>query len=35
MEHIMEVIAYATKSNIMNIKQNYYIYQFKQINELI
>jgi hypothetical protein len=24
----------ARKGNIMNIKENYYIYQFKQLNEL-
>jgi hypothetical protein len=33
-EQIMEMIEYATKGNIMNIKENYYIYQFKQLNEL-
>jgi dTDP-4-amino-4,6-dideoxygalactose transaminase len=31
----MEMIEYARKGNIMNIKENYYIYQFKQLNELI
>jgi hypothetical protein len=35
MEQIMEMIKYARKGNIMNIKENYYIYQFKQLNELI
>jgi hypothetical protein len=30
MEQIMEMIEYAKKGNIMNIKENYYIYQFKQ-----
>jgi hypothetical protein len=35
MEHIMDMIEYARKGNIMNIKGNYYIYQFKQLNELI
>jgi hypothetical protein len=34
MEQIMEMID-ARKSNIKNIKENYYIYQFKQFNELI
>jgi hypothetical protein len=29
MEQIMELIEYARKGNIMNIKENYYIYQFK------
>jgi hypothetical protein len=32
-EHIMEMIEYTTKGNITNVKENYYIYQFKQINE--
>jgi hypothetical protein len=31
----MEMTEYARKGNIMNIKENYYIYQFKQLNELI
>jgi hypothetical protein len=35
MEQIMEMIEYAIKGNIMNIKENNYIYQFKQLNELI
>jgi hypothetical protein len=35
MEQIMETIEYATKGNIMIIKGNYYIYQLKQLNELI
>jgi hypothetical protein len=35
MEQIMEMIKYARKGNIMTIKENYYIYQCKQINELI
>jgi hypothetical protein len=35
MEQIMAIIEYARKGNIMNIKENYYIYQFKQLNELI
>jgi hypothetical protein len=30
----MELIEYARKGNIMNIKEKYYIYQFKQFNEL-
>jgi hypothetical protein len=29
MEQIMEMIKYATKGNDMNIKENYYISQFK------
>jgi hypothetical protein len=29
------MIEYARKDNKMNIKKNYYIYQFKQLNELI
>jgi hypothetical protein len=35
MKQIMELIEYARKGNIMNIKENYYIYQCKQLNELI
>jgi hypothetical protein len=35
MEQTMELIEYARKSHIKNIKENYYIYQFKQLNELI
>jgi hypothetical protein len=35
MEQIMEFIEYARKGNIMNIKENYYIYKFKQVKELI
>jgi hypothetical protein len=31
----MEMIEYARKDNIKNIKENYFIYQFKQLNELI
>jgi hypothetical protein len=31
----MEMIEYAKKDSIMNIKENYYIYQFKQLNEFI
>jgi hypothetical protein len=34
-QQIMEMIEYARKGNIMNIKGNYYIYQFKQLNEVI
>jgi hypothetical protein len=34
-EQIMEMIKYARKGNIINIKVNYYIYQFKQLNELV
>jgi phage regulator Rha-like protein len=34
MEQIMELIEYARKSNIMNIKENYYIYKFKELEEL-
>jgi hypothetical protein len=32
---IMQLIEYARKDNIMDIKENYYIYKFKQIMELI
>jgi hypothetical protein len=35
MEQIMELIEYSRKGNIMNIKGNYYFYQFKQLKELI
>jgi hypothetical protein len=35
MEQIREMIEYARKGNKMNIKKNYYIYQFKQLSELI
>jgi hypothetical protein len=28
------MIKYARKGNIMNIRENYYIYQFKKLNEL-
>jgi hypothetical protein len=35
MKQIMKRVKYARKGNIMNIKENYYIYQFKQFNELI
>jgi hypothetical protein len=31
----MELIEYARQGNIMNIKENYYIYKFKQLKELI
>jgi hypothetical protein len=31
----MEMIEYTRKGNIMSIKENYYIYQFKQLHELI
>jgi hypothetical protein len=31
----MEMTEYARKGNIINIKENYYIYQFKQLGELI
>jgi hypothetical protein len=34
-EQIMEVIEYARNGNIMNIKENCYIYKFKQLKELI
>jgi hypothetical protein len=34
MEQIMEVIEHARKGNIMNIKENYYIYKFIQLKEL-
>jgi hypothetical protein len=35
MEHTMEMIVCTRKGNIIIIKENYYIYQFKQLNELI
>jgi hypothetical protein len=35
MGQITEMIKYAKKGNLMNAKENYYIYQFKQLNELI
>jgi hypothetical protein len=35
MEQIMELNEYARKGNIMNIKENYYIYIFKQFKELV
>jgi hypothetical protein len=35
MEQIMEMAKYARKGSIMNIKENYYIYQFSQLNKLI
>jgi hypothetical protein len=31
----MKLIEYAGKGNVMNIKEDYYIYKFKQLNELI
>jgi hypothetical protein len=31
----MELIEYARKGNIMKIKENYHIYKFKQLKELI
>jgi hypothetical protein len=31
----MEMFEYASKGNIMNIKEDYCICQFKQLNELI
>jgi hypothetical protein len=34
MEQIMEMAEYARKGSIMNIKENYYIYQFNQFNKL-
>jgi hypothetical protein len=34
MDQIMEMIECARKGGIMNIKENYYIYQFMQLNEL-
>jgi hypothetical protein len=30
----MELTKYASKGIIMNIKENYYIYKFKQLKEL-
>jgi hypothetical protein len=35
MEHIVEMIVYARKGNMIHIKENDYIYQFKHLNELI
>jgi hypothetical protein len=35
MEKIMKLIEYAGKGSIMNIKENYYIYKFKQLENLI
>jgi hypothetical protein len=35
MEQIIELTVYARNGNKMNIKGNYYIYQFKQFSELI
>jgi hypothetical protein len=34
-EQIMEMFECARKGYIVNIKGNYHIYQFKQLNELI
>jgi hypothetical protein len=34
MEQIMELTEYARKDNVMNIKENYYIYKFEQLKEL-
>jgi hypothetical protein len=34
MEHIIEMNEHTRKGNIMNIKADYYSYQFKQFNEL-
>jgi hypothetical protein len=34
MGKIVELIKYTRKGNIMNIKENYYIYKFKQLKEL-
>jgi hypothetical protein len=35
MEQIMEMIECTRIGNIMNVKENYYIYQFKQLSELM
>jgi hypothetical protein len=35
MEQIMEMFECVRKDNVMNIKENYYIYQFKQLSKLI
>jgi hypothetical protein len=35
MEQIMEMTECARQGSIMNIKENCYIYQFRQIDELI
>jgi hypothetical protein len=34
MEQIMELIEYVRNGNMMNIKENCYIYKFKQLKEL-
>jgi hypothetical protein len=31
----MKLIEHARKGHVMNIKEDYYIYKFKQLNELI
>jgi hypothetical protein len=33
MEQIMELTEYVRKGNVMNIKENYYIYKFKELGE--
>jgi hypothetical protein len=35
MEQIMKLVEHARKGNIMNIKEDYYIYKFKKLNKLI
>jgi hypothetical protein len=35
MGQIMEMTEYARKASIMNMTENYYIYQFKQLNDLV
>jgi negative regulator of genetic competence, sporulation and motility len=35
MEQIMEMVEGAKKGRMMNIKENYYIYQFNHFNKLI
>jgi hypothetical protein len=35
MEQIMKLIQYSRKGNVKNIKEDYYIYKFNQLNELI
>jgi hypothetical protein len=35
MEKIMEIVKGAKKGKMMNIKENYYIYQFNHFNKLI
>jgi hypothetical protein len=34
-EQIIKLIEYARKGNVMNIREDYYIYKFKQLNKLV